>query len=168
MHFSQRIAPCLWFDDQAEPAAEFYVSVFDRSRIRQVTRYPAVHVAGVMRAPGTVMTVAFELDGQPFTALNGGPGIAFNEAVSLQVVCETQAEIDYYWDKLSRNGDERSQRCGWLRDQFGVSWQVVPSLLPDLLLEHDAIGARHVMESLLAMKKIDVEELQRAMRITAP
>lgn len=124
-----RITPCLWFDDQAEAAAEFYTSVFSNSDILRVTRYGEAGHEIHGRPAGTVMTVTFELDGCRFTALNGGPVFEFNEAVSFQISCETQANVDYYWEKLAQGGDETAQQCGWLKDKFGVSWQVVPDVL---------------------------------------
>ena len=161
MPLTQRIAPCLWFDSQAEEAAKFYVSVFKNSRIVSVARYGKAGQETHHRPPGSVMTVGFELDGQSFTALNGGPVFTFNEAVSLQINCETQEEIDYYWDKLSSGGDPRAQQCGWLKDKYGLSWQVVPTVLPELLKDHDSARATRAMEALLRMKKIDIGELQR-------
>ena len=161
MPLTQRIAPCLWFDSQAEEAAKFYVSVFKNSRIVSVARYGKAGQETHHRPPGSVMTVGFELDGQSFTALNGGPVFTFNEAVSLQISCETQEEIDYYWDKLSSGGDTRAQQCGWLKDKYGLSWQVVPTVLPELLKDHDSARAARAMEAMLRMKKIDIGELQR-------
>jgi predicted 3-demethylubiquinone-9 3-methyltransferase (glyoxalase superfamily) len=165
MPIKQRISPCLWFDDQAEQAAAFYVSVFKNSRIVTVTRYSDVGREIHRKAPGSVMTVSFELDGQSFTALNGGPIFTFNEAISLQVDCETQKEIDYYWEALSRDGDPRAQQCGWLKDRFGVSWQVVPAILPELLKDHTSETSRRAMEAVLRMKKIDIAELERAVAV---
>ena len=162
MHISKRIAPCLWFDTQAEDAAAFYVSVFKNSKVVKVTRYSDVGQEIHGRTPGSVMTVSFELEGQPFTALNGGPDFKFNEAISLQVNCETQQEVDYYWEKLSKGGDQRAQQCGWLKDMYGVSWQVVPTILPELLTNHESEMARRAMEAMLHMKKINIDELQRA------
>jgi predicted 3-demethylubiquinone-9 3-methyltransferase (glyoxalase superfamily) len=162
MQISQRIAPCLWFDHQAEEAAAFYISVFKNSRITKIARYPTTGQEIHGQKPGSVLTVAFELDGQPFTALNGGPVFSFNEAVSLQVYCSTQAEIDYYWDKLSAGGDPKAQQCGWLKDKYGLSWQVVPSAVMDLLTDRDAQKAARVMTALLRMKKIDIRELEQA------
>ena len=161
MPLTQRIAPCLWFDSQAEEAAKFYVSVFKNSRIVSVARYGKAGQETHHRPPGSVMTVGFELDGQSFTALNGGPVFTFNEAVSLQISCETQEEIDYYWGKLSSGGDIRAQQCGWLKDKYGLSWQVVPTVLPELLKDHDSARAARAMEAMLRMKKIDIGELQR-------
>ena len=162
MKITQRIAPCLWFDHQAEEAAKFYVSVFKNSRIGRVSRYTATGQEIHGRQPGSVMTVEFELDGQRFTALNGGPDFRFTEAVSFQINCETQEEIDFYWNKLSQGGDPKAQQCGWLKDRFGLSWQVVPTVLPDMLQDHESPRAQRAMEALLRMKKIDIRELERA------
>ena len=153
-----RISPFLWFDSQAEEAAAFYVSVFTNSRILEVTRYGNVGQEIHGRAPGSVMTVAFELDGQRFTALNGGPVFTFNESISFVVSCDTQEEIDRYWQKLS--ADPQGGQCGWLKDRYGVSWQVVPKVLPELL--RNAAKADKVMHALLQMKKLDIAALQRA------
>jgi predicted 3-demethylubiquinone-9 3-methyltransferase (glyoxalase superfamily) len=166
MQVKQRIAPCLWFNDQAEQAAAFYVSVFKNSRIVSVERYNEVGREIHGRPPGSVMTVAFELDGQPFTALNGGPVFTFNEAISFQVNCDTQKEIDYYWEALSKGGDPKAQQCGWLKDQYGLSWQVVPAILPELLKDHTSETAKRAMEATLRMKKIDISELERAVAAT--
>jgi predicted 3-demethylubiquinone-9 3-methyltransferase (glyoxalase superfamily) len=160
----------LWFDDQAEEAASFYVSVFKNSKVTSVARYNKAGHEIHGRPSGSVMTVAFELDGQTFTALNGGPAFRFTEAVSLQVNCDTQAEVDYYWDKLSKGGDPEAQQCGWLKDKYGLSWQIVPTVLPELLEDHDSQKAQRTMEALLRMKKIDIRELERAAageRVTA-
>jgi predicted 3-demethylubiquinone-9 3-methyltransferase (glyoxalase superfamily) len=161
MHLKQRISPCLWFDSQAEPAAAFYISVFRNSRIVQVSRYSEAGREVHHRPPGSVMTVVFELDGQRFTALNGGPLFTFNEAISLQVLCENQKEIDYYWNALGADGDPNAQQCGWLKDQFGLSWQVVPTVLEQLLNDHHSEMARRAMDAMLRMKKIDIAELER-------
>lgn len=170
MHISQRIAPCLWFDDQAEEAAAFYVSVFKNSKVVSVSRYGKAGQDIHKRPVGSVMTVAFELDGQAFTALNGGPVFRFNEAVSLQVNCSNQDEVDYYWDKLSKGGDPKAQQCGWLKDQYGLSWQIVPTVLPEMLKDHESPKAQRAMAAMLRMKKIDIRELERAAageRVTA-
>ena len=151
-----KITPFLWFDTQAEEAAEFYTSVFPSSRITDVSRYGS---AGPGRE-GSVMTVTFELDGQQFTALNGGPEFTFNEAISFSVSCETQAEVDDYWSKLSDGGEEGP--CGWLKDRFGVSWQIVPTALPRLLGDPDREKSQRVMAAMLQMKKIEIDELERA------
>jgi predicted 3-demethylubiquinone-9 3-methyltransferase (glyoxalase superfamily) len=162
MTVTQKITPCLWFDNQAEEAVEFYISIFRNSRVGNITRYgEAGH--DVHRQPaGTVMTIAFELEGQAFTALNGGPMFKFNEAISFQIDCGTQEEVDYYWEKLSAGGDEQAQQCGWLKDKYGVSWQVVPGLLIEMINDPDAEKSGRVMEAMLQMKKIDIEGLKRA------
>jgi predicted 3-demethylubiquinone-9 3-methyltransferase (glyoxalase superfamily) len=156
----QRIAPCLWFDDQAEAAARFYTGIFPHSRITAISRYGDAGHEFHGKPPGSVMTVAFELDGQPFTALNGGPVFTFNEAVSLQVYCDTQEDIDHYWTRLSSGGDEKAQQCGWLKDRYGVSWQIVPAILPQLMTE--TARSQRVMAALLEMKKLDIAALERA------
>jgi predicted 3-demethylubiquinone-9 3-methyltransferase (glyoxalase superfamily) len=150
------ITPCLWFDTQGEEAARFYTSVFPNSTIREVSRY----TEGAPRPAGTVMTVSFELDGKPFVALNGGPEFTFNEAISFQVSCKDQDELDTYWSKLSDGGNEGP--CGWLKDRYGVSWQVVPAALPELLGNPDPEKSQRVMQALLSMKKIEIDELERA------
>jgi predicted 3-demethylubiquinone-9 3-methyltransferase (glyoxalase superfamily) len=170
MQLNQRITPCLWFDNQAEDAANFYVSVFENSKIDILSRYTDTGQETHQRPVGSVMTVAFEIDGQSFTALNGGPVFTFNEAVSLQVNCKNQEEIDYYWEKLSKGGDPNAQQCGWLKDKYGLSWQVVPAALPEMLKDSESPGAKRVMEALMRMKKIDLAELERAFgreRVTA-
>jgi predicted 3-demethylubiquinone-9 3-methyltransferase (glyoxalase superfamily) len=170
MNLSQRLAPCLWFDQKAEEAANFYVSVFKNSKVVSVTRYPKAGQEVHKKQPGSVMQVEFDLDGQRFTALNGGPEFKFNEAISLQIFCTDQAEIDHYWNKLSQGGDPKAQICGWLKDKYGLSWQVIPAMLPDLFKEHDSPTAQRAMEAMLKMKKIDVKELERAVsgdRVTA-
>src|SRR5688572_8245519 len=158
----KRITPCLWFDDQAEEAARFYTGVFERSRITSIIRYPEAGNEVHGKPAGSVMVVQFELDGHPFTALNGGPVFTFNEAVSLQVNCETQEEIDYYWEKLSAGGDPKAQVCGWLKDRYGLSWQVVPTAMDEIMEDHQSPGAQRAMTAMLGMKKIDIAELQRA------
>jgi len=162
MKFAQRIAPCLWFDDQAEAAAKFYTAIFRNSKIVKTARYGEAGREIHGRPPGSVMTVAFELEGQSFTALNGGPIFKFNEAISLQVFCESQEEIDYYWNKLSEGGDEKAQQCGWLKDKFGVSWQVVPAKLPELLTDPDSAKSQRAFQAMLKMKKLDIDQLGRA------
>ena len=162
MHASQRITPCLWFDDQAEQAVAFYTSIFKNSKVGDVSRYGEAGREVHGKTPGTVMTLAFELDGQPLTALNGGPVFTFNEASSLQVSCETQQEVDYYWEKLAKGGDERAQQCGWLKDRFGVSWQIVPRALIEMIKDPDPEKSGRVMQAMLRMKKIDIAELKRA------
>ena len=155
-----RITPCLWFDDQAEEAARFYTGIFANSRILKISRYGEAGHEVHGRAAGTVMTVLFELDGQTFTALNGGPVFKFNEAISFQVDCATQEEVDDYWEKLSSGGDEKAQQCGWLKDRYGVSWQIVPSVLPGLFSDSDPEKADRVMTAMLKMKKIDIDALE--------
>jgi predicted 3-demethylubiquinone-9 3-methyltransferase (glyoxalase superfamily) len=157
-----RIAPCLWFDHQAEEAATFYVSVFKNSKITAISRYTKAGHETHHRPAGSVMTVEFELDGQGFTTLNGGPEFTFNEAVSLQVLCDTQQEIDYYWDKLGQGGDPKAQQCGWLKDKYGVSWQVTPRMMGDLFKDDGSGKAERAMEAMLRMKKINIAELERA------
>ncbi|HXU94549.1 MAG TPA: VOC family protein [Gallionella sp.] len=162
MQAIQKITPCLWFDDQAEEAAKFYTSIFRNSRIVQISRYGEAGYEVHGKAAGTVMTVAFELDGQGFTALNGGPVFKFNEAVSFQVNCKTQKELDYYWDSLSEGGDEQAQQCGWLKDRYGVSWQVVPIALGEMLTDPDQDKSQRAMTAMLQMKKLDIERLRQA------
>jgi predicted 3-demethylubiquinone-9 3-methyltransferase (glyoxalase superfamily) len=154
----QKITPCLWFDHEGEEAATFYTSVFPNSRIVNVAHYGE---AGP-RAAGTVMTVDFELDGQKFVALNGGPDFTFNEAISFQVSCANQEEVDMYWSTLSEGGEEGP--CGWLKDRFGVSWQIVPDRLVELLNDPDREKSQRVMQAMLSMKKIEIHELEEAAR----
>jgi predicted 3-demethylubiquinone-9 3-methyltransferase (glyoxalase superfamily) len=156
------IVPCLWFDSQAEEAAQFYTEVFPHSRITNVVRYTEAGHEIHGQPAGRVMTVAFELDGQPFTALNGGPVFRFNEAVSFQVHCRTQGEVDFYWERLGAGGDPKAQQCGWLKDRFGLSWQVVPIALFEMLDDPDQARAKRVTEAMLQMKKLDVAGLERA------
>jgi predicted 3-demethylubiquinone-9 3-methyltransferase (glyoxalase superfamily) len=162
MQSSNRITPCLWFENQGEEAAKFYTSIFKNSKIVKVSRYTEAGREAHRRPAGSVMTVEFELDGQTFTALNGGPVFKFNEAVSLQVNCETQEEVDYYWDKLSEGGDPKAQQCGWLKDKYGLSWQVVPRALIEAISDPDPVKAGRVMEAMLPMKKIDIAAVKRA------
>lgn len=162
MKISQRIAPCLWFDDQAEDAAKFYTEIFANSRILKITRFGETGREFHHKEPGTVMTVAFELDGLPFTALNGGPMYQFNEAISLQVNCESQDEVDYYWEKLGAGGDPKAQMCGWLKDQFGVSWQVVPTAVHQLIEDPDSEKCRRATAAMFTMKKLDIDAIQQA------
>lgn len=152
----QPITPCLWFNDQAEAAVNYYASVFKNARIGATTRYGKESAVVSGQSEGSVMTIEFELNGQPFLALNGGPHFKLNEAVSFIVKCDTQDDIDYYWEKLARGGDPAAQQCGWLKDQFGVSWQVVPTMLPELL---KGANAGKVMQALLQMRKLDVAVL---------
>jgi predicted 3-demethylubiquinone-9 3-methyltransferase (glyoxalase superfamily) len=156
----QKISPFLWFDTQAEDAAKFYTSVFKNSRITHVSRYGKAGHEIHGRQPGSVMTVQFEIEGQKFTALNGGPLFKFNEAVSFQVSCDTQEEIDHFWNELSRDGQESA--CGWLKDKYGVSWQIVPSALPKLMSGADGAASERVTAAFMKMKKFDLATLQRA------
>src|SRR5919108_2935971 len=142
----QKITPCFWFDDQAEEAARFYTAIFKNSKLVSMTRYGEAEHEVHGRPAGTVMTVAVELDGQAFTALNGGPLFRFNEAISFQVSCETQEEVDYFWEKLSEGGDEMAQQCGWLKDKYGVSWQVIPSVLLEMVNGSDAEKSQRVIK----------------------
>ncbi len=158
----QRITPFLWFDQQAEEAVTLYVSVFDNSRITALTRYSKAGAQASGQPDGSAMTVAFQLDGQDFTALNGGPHFKFTEALSLVVNCQTQAEVDHYWNLLSAGGDAKAQRCGWLKDRYGLSWQIVPTELPKLLGDPDAGKAGRAMQAMMQMKKIDIDALRRA------
>lgn len=156
----QKITPCLWFDTQAEEAANFYVSIFEDSRIVRVLHYGEAGYEIHGKPAGSVMTVEFELAGQRFTALNGGPRFRFNEAMSLEIACETQEEIDYFWEKLGEGGEEAS--CGWLKDKYGLSWQVVPANLADLLDDPDEEKVARVTNAFLQMKKFDLAALERA------
>ncbi len=158
----QRITPFLWFDEQAEDAVRLYTSIFRRSKTLVVTRYGEAGQEVHGQPVGSIMTIAFELEGQQFIALNGGPLFRFNEAISLQVNCETQTEIDYYWERLSEGGDESAQQCGWLKDKFGVSWQVIPTLLSELIQDPDPEVSQRAMSAMLEMKKLDIERLKRA------
>jgi predicted 3-demethylubiquinone-9 3-methyltransferase (glyoxalase superfamily) len=158
----QTITPCLWFDTEAEQAAAFYTGIFANSKVTKVTRYSEAGTQIHGRPAGTVMVVAFELDGQTFTALNGGPIFKFNEAISLQVNCDTQEQVDYYWEKLSAGGDKGAQQCGWLKDKFGASWQIVPRVLVEMVSDPDLEKAGRAMTAMLQMKKLDIAELKRA------
>jgi len=157
----QRIAPCLWFDHQAEEAAKYYTGIFKNSRIVAISRYGEAGYEIHRRPAGSVMTVAFELEGQPFTALNGGPLFKFNEAISLQVYCERQDEVDYYWERLTVGGDPKAQQCGWLKDRYAVSWQVVPRAIAEMM-KQSGERADRVMTALLQMKKLDIATLKAA------
>lgn len=156
------ITPCLWFDGNAEEAAHFYVSIFRNSRIGKIARYGEAGFEFHGKQSGTVMTIEFQVNGQVFTAMNGGPHFKFNEAISFQVYCDTQEEIDYYWEKLSEGGDPNAQQCGWLKDRFGISWQIVPSILEEMMTSREAAVSDRVMHALLGMKKLDIAELKRA------
>jgi len=157
---AKKITPCLWFDTQAEEAAKFYASVFKNAKIGKISRYGKEGFEVHGKKAGTVMTVEFEIEGQKFLALNGGPHFKFNEAVSFQVPCETQEEIDYFWSTLAKDGEEG--RCGWLKDKFGLSWQVFPRALPEMLMDGNSETAQRVMRSMLQMRKIDIGALKRA------
>ncbi len=154
---AQKITPFFWYDNQAEEAMNFYVSIFKNSRVLGVTRYGKSGPG----PEGSVLTAAFELEGQKFTALNGGPRFKFNESVSFVVNCETQEEIDYFWEKLSSDGGQESQ-CGWLKDKFGLSWQVVPTILPELITSKDPKKSERVMQAIMQMKKLDLAKLKQA------
>jgi predicted 3-demethylubiquinone-9 3-methyltransferase (glyoxalase superfamily) len=158
----KKITPCLWFDSNAEEAAIFYVSIFKNSRIGKIARYGEAGHEIHGRKVGTVMTIEFEINGQSFTALNGGPHFKFNEAISFQVYSDTQEEIDYYWERLSEGGDPAAQQCGWLKDKYGMSWQIVPSMIDEMMSSRDARVSDRVMNALLKMKKLDIAELKRA------
>jgi predicted 3-demethylubiquinone-9 3-methyltransferase (glyoxalase superfamily) len=158
----QTIRTNLWFDTEAEDAARFYTSIFKDSKLGRVERYPAVGQEIHGKPAVSVLTVEFFLNGQPFIALNGGPEFKFNEAISLEVICEDEAEMNYYWDRLSDGGDPAAQQCGWLKDRFGVSWQVVPKVLLDMLADSDQQKRDRVFEAMLHMKKLDVPALRAA------
>ena len=157
-----KITPCFWFNDNAEEAVRFYLSIFTHSKMGKITRYGDAGARVSGRPKGSVMTATFELDGLEFVALNGGPIFTFNEAVSFQVGCATQDEVDYYWEALAAGGDPDAQQCGWLKDKYGVSWQIVPTVLPDMLQDSDPERAERVMQAVLQMKKIDIRTLQQA------
>jgi len=160
MQITGQITPCLWFDTEAEQAADFYVSVFKNSKIRSVSRYGKEGFEIHGKPAGTAMAVEFEINGQPFLALNGGPHFKLNEAVSFQVHCKTQEEIDFFWSKLTEGGQE--SRCGWLKDKYGLSWQVVPIALKEMLSGADPAKSQRVTKAFLQMKKFDLAELRRA------
>jgi predicted 3-demethylubiquinone-9 3-methyltransferase (glyoxalase superfamily) len=153
--------PCLWFDSDAEPAANFYVSVFPNSRVKTISRYGEAGFEQHRRPAGSVMVVIFELDGQELMGLNGGPVFKFTEAISLVVHCDTQDEIDHYWNKLGEGGDPRAQQCGWLKDRYGLSWQIVPSIVEELMT---GPNSERVMTAVMTMKKLDLAAMQAAAR----
>jgi predicted 3-demethylubiquinone-9 3-methyltransferase (glyoxalase superfamily) len=159
---TQRVTPFLWFDNQAEEAVAFYTSIFKNSKVLTTARYSEEASQAAGRPTGSVMVVDFELDGQRLTALNGGPHFKFNEAISLVVHCQSQEEVDYYWDRLSQGGDPQAQQCGWLKDRFGLSWQVVPDQVNALLTDRDPEKGRRAMAAVLKMKKIDLAQVERA------
>ncbi|MDT4816310.1 3-demethylubiquinone-9 3-methyltransferase [compost metagenome] len=156
------ITPCLWFDDQAEAAANFYVGIFPNSKITTISHYGEAGKEIHGKEPGSVLTVGFELDGQGFTALNGGPIFTFTEAVSFQVTCDTQDELDYFWDRLSAGGDDNAKQCGWLKDRYGLSWQVVPAALVAMLTDPNTAGVQRAFTAMLQMKKLDIAALKKA------
>jgi predicted 3-demethylubiquinone-9 3-methyltransferase (glyoxalase superfamily) len=158
----QKITPFLWFDNQAEEAVKFYTSVFKNSKIVNVARYGEAGAKASGKPMGTAMTVAFQLGGQEFVALNGGPHFKLTEAISFVVNCKTQEEVDHYWEKLSEGGNEKAQQCGWLKDKYGLSWQIVPTVLGEMLQDKDARKSERVMSSLLKMKKLDIKTLKQA------
>jgi predicted 3-demethylubiquinone-9 3-methyltransferase (glyoxalase superfamily) len=160
----QPITPCLWFDSQAEEAARYYTGIFKDSKIGKISRYGEAGREAHGQAPGTVMTVEFELNGQPFTALNGGPHFKFTEAISFQIMCRTQEEVDHYWNKLSEGGDKKAQQCGWVKDKYGLSWQVVPTVLAEMMADPNKEKSGRAMEAMLQMKKLDIAELERAFK----
>ena len=162
MSVALRIAPCLWFADEAEQAAGLYTAVFPNSRVIAVTRYGEAGREHHRREPGSVMTVEFELDGQRFTALNGGRHFPFSEAISFQVFCDTQAEVDHYWEGLGEGGDPKARACGWLKDRFGVSWQVVPSVMDAWFMGGVTPATERVMQAMMPMKKLDIAALEAA------
>ena len=164
----QRIQPCLWFDHQAEEAARFYADIFPNSSVGLITHYSDVGQKEHGRQPGSVMTVSFTLDGQAMLGLNGGPLFKFNPAVSLLINCDTQDEIDHYWQRLGEGGDPAAQQCGWLADRYGVSWQVTPRLWEQFHTSAITAGARRAMQALMGMKKLDIAQLQAAFDGTAP
>jgi len=155
------ITPCLWFDTQAEEAAKFYCSVFKNSKLGKISRFPNAGQDVHHKPAGSVMTVEFELDGQPFVALNGGPQFKFDEAVSFQIYCETQKDIDHYWDSLTEGGGTEGP-CGWLKDRFGLSWQVVPARIPEMMTDADPQKSARVMNAFMKMKKLDIATIERA------
>ncbi len=156
----QKISPCLWFDDNAEDAVKFYVSIFKNSKAGNVTRYGKEGYEIHKKKEGSVMTIDFEIEGQKFLALNGGPMFKFNEAISFQIYCDTQEEINYYWEKLTEGGDKNAQVCGWLKDNFGVSWQVVPIAMIKMLQDKDSKKTERVMKAMLQMHKLDIDALK--------
>lgn len=158
----KKIIPNFWFDTEAEEAARFYTSIFKDSSIDKIMYYPSVGQDIHKKEPGSVMTVEFTLQGQKYVALNGGPNFKFNESVSFVINCKDQQEVDYFWEKLSQGGDPKAQQCGWLKDKFGLSWQVVPLALEELLDDPDQEKANHVFEAMLKMKKLNIDELERA------
>ena len=162
MEFNSKIVPCLWFDTQGEEAARFYTELFPNSRITHIARYGEAGKEIHGRQPGSVMTVSFELAGQSFTALNGGPHFKFNEAISLQIMCDSQQEVDHYWNALTAGGPVEAQQCGWVKDRFGLSWQVIPKAFLELLTSKETAKVERAFGAMMQMKKLDLAELQRA------
>lgn len=162
MRFKTKIVPCLWFDKQGEEAARFYTGIFPNSRITETSYYGESGQDITGGQPGSVLTVSFELDGQPFTALNGGPVFKFNEALSLQIMCDSQEEVDYFWDRLNQGGDPNAQQCGWLKDRFGLSWQVIPQEMLEWMVDPDKAKRERVFAAMLKMKKLDLAAARRA------
>jgi predicted 3-demethylubiquinone-9 3-methyltransferase (glyoxalase superfamily) len=158
----QKITPFLWFADEAEEAAKYYCGIFKNSKITRTTHYTEAGKEVHKRPPGSVMVVDFELEGQKFNALNGGPHFKFNEAISLMVNCKDQKEIDYYWEKLGAGGDPAAQQCGWLKDKYGLSWQIVPESWNKFYEDETSGGAQRAMNAMLKMKKLDIAEMERA------
>jgi predicted 3-demethylubiquinone-9 3-methyltransferase (glyoxalase superfamily) len=158
----QKISTCLWFNDQAEEAAKFYTSIFPGSEITQIVRYPEAGQEIHGQKVGSVMTVEFFLSGSKYLALNGGPIFQFNEATSQVINCETQKEIDFFWEKLGAGGDPKAQQCGWIKDKFGLSWQIVPAIMGSLFTNTDKASTNRVMEAMLKMKKLNIAELENA------
>lgn len=157
-----KISPCLWFDTKAEEAATFYTGIFPNSQIDNISHYGEAGKEMHGKEPGTVLAVAFTLDGQTFLALNAGPEFTFTEAISLQIYCDTQDEVDYYWEKLSDGGDPNAQVCGWLKDRYGLSWQVVPRIFPELIQDQKSEAGQRAMVAMMNMKKLDIAALQNA------
>ncbi|WP_290653295.1 VOC family protein [Aquisalimonas sp.] len=164
----KKIVPCLWFDSEAEEAANFYASVFSDASVGRVTRYGKEGHEIHGKPEGSALTVEFDIGPVRFVALNGGPAFKFSEAVSFQVICETQEELDYYWERLSEGGDKEAQRCGWLKDRYGLSWQIVPEVLPEMLNDQDRRRSEGVMNALLQMTKLDIGALKQAYERAAP
>lgn len=158
----QKISINLWFNNEAEEAANYYTSIFKNAKIEQISRYPKAGQEIHKKKEGSVMTVEFTIEGQSFVALNGGPDFKFNEAVSLIINCEDQEEVDYYWDNLSAGGDKNAQQCGWLKDKYGVSWQVVPEMMSGLFKDHESENTKRAMNAMMNMKKLDIAKLQSA------
>lgn len=159
---SQRITPNLWFNNEAEEAVNYYISIFKNSKIERINRYSKAGQDIHKKKEGSVMTIEFSLDGQRFTALNGGPEFKFNESVSFVVNCKDQKEVDYYWEKLSAGGDKNAQQCGWVKDKYGLSWQIVPTIIHELYEDHTSEKTQRAMDAMMKMKKLDIEKLQQA------